>query len=137
MSSFYTSVRTIFQNKTNFKRKQCLLLAIETVSLAEWIIDDTCLVSKIFFFLEIFLFRTLLIYILRNFKEKKHVSSMIPWARPIVPPLAIIIFKQCLFCDILKSVDGRTDVWAETYAKILIATFRDCGLAEWIKYILK
>ena len=35
-----------FQNKTNFNRKQCSLLG-ETVDLAEWIIDDTCLVASV------------------------------------------------------------------------------------------
>ena len=31
-------------NKTNFKRKQCLFTTGDTVCLAEWIIDDTCLI---------------------------------------------------------------------------------------------
>ena len=33
-----------FQNKTNFKRKQCSLLASETAGLAEWIIKETSLI---------------------------------------------------------------------------------------------
>ena len=32
---------------------------------------------------------------------------MIPSANPTVPPVAILIFIPCLFCDILKSTDGN------------------------------
>ena len=51
---------------------------------------------------------------------------MIPSAKLTV---AIIIFKRSFFCDILKSVDRRT----ETCAKIMIPTGQDCREAEWIK----
>ena len=34
---------------------------------------------------------------------------MIPSARPLVPPVVIIIFMRLLLCDILKSGEGRTD----------------------------
>ena len=56
---------------------------------------------------------------------------MIPSARSTV--VAIIIFKQPWFCDILKSGDGRTDVPTETCEKTIITTARDYGMAEWIK----
>ena len=69
---------------------------------------------------------------LRNLTN--HKTSMIPSARPTVPPVAIIIFKRRLFCDILKSGDGRTDIWTEVCGKIMITTGRgrECGSAEWI-----
>ena len=51
-------------------------------------------------------------------------------ARPIVTPLANIVFCCFVFLD-LKSGDGRTDV-RTTCAKSMIPTDRDFGLAEWI-----
>ena len=52
---------------------------------------------------------------------------MIHSARPIVTPVANIVFCCFVFLD-LKSGDGRT-----TCAKTMIPTRRDFGLAEWIK----
>ena len=37
-----------------------------------------------------------------------------------------------LFCDILKSGDGRSEGRAETCTKVMITTCLDCGAAEWI-----
>ena len=51
---------------------------------------------------------------------------MIHSARPIVTPVANIVFCWFVFLD-LKSGDGRT-----TCAKTMIPTGRDFGLAEWI-----
>ena len=52
---------------------------------------------------------------------------MIHSARPIVTPVANIVFCCFVFLD-LKSGDGRT-----TCAKTMVPTGRDFGLAEWIK----
>ena len=54
---------------------------------------------------------------------------MIHSARPIVTPVANIIFSCFVLLD-LKSGDGRT-----TCAKTRIPTGRDFGLAEWINYL--
>ena len=54
---------------------------------------------------------------------------MIPSARPTVPPVAIIIFKQrlfVLFWDILKSGDERVDGGIENVRKLWSLP------AEWI-----
>ena len=51
---------------------------------------------------------------------------MIHSARPIVTPVANIVFCCFVFLD-LKSGDGQT-----TCAKTIIPTSRDFGLAEWI-----
>ena len=61
----------------------------------------------------------------------RHVSSMIPSARPTVPPVAIIVFMLRLFSLTIfwKVV---TDVRTETCAKTMITTGRHWGLAEWI-----
>ena len=53
---------------------------------------------------------------------------MIHSARPIVTPVANIVFCCFVFLD-LKSGDVRTDI---TCAKTMIHTGRDSGLAEWI-----
>ena len=53
---------------------------------------------------------------------------MIHSARPIVTPVANIVFCCFVFLD-LKSGDGRTD----NMCKTMIPTGRDFGLAEWIK----
>ena len=53
---------------------------------------------------------------------------MIYSARPIVSPVANIVFGCFVFLD-LKSEDRRT-----TCAKTMIPTGRDFGLAEWINY---
>ena len=42
--------------------------------------------------------------------DTRHVSSMIHSARPTVPPVAIIIFKRLLFCNVLKSMYGQKHV---------------------------
>ena len=54
-------------------------------------------------------------------------SSMIHSARPIVTPVANIVFCCFVFLD-LKSGDGRMDKCAKT----MIPTGRNFGLAEWI-----
>ena len=54
---------------------------------------------------------------------------MIHSARPIVTPVASIVFCCFVFLD-FKSGDGRTD--GLTCAKTMIPTGRDFGLAEWI-----
>ena len=51
---------------------------------------------------------------------------MIHSARPIVTPVANIVFCSFVFLD-FKSGDGRT-----TCVKTIIPTGRGCGLAEWI-----
>ena len=59
------------------------------------------------------------------------VSPMIHSARPTVSPVANIV----LFCQILKSGDGRTYGLTEgrtTCSKTIIHTGRDCGAAEWV-----
>ena len=64
-------------------------------------------------------------------KKTRQVSSMIHSARPIVAPLANIVFGCFVFLD-LKSgngrTDGRTDMCKNNYAYL-----PDFGLAEWIK----
>ena len=57
----------------------------------------------------------------------RQVSSMIHSARPIVTPVANIVFCCLVFLD-LKSGDGRTDNMCENNG-------RDFGLAEWINNI--
>ena len=59
------------------------------------------------------------------------VSSMIHSARPMVTPVASIVYCCFVFLD-LKSGDGRTD-GRTTCAKIVIPTGLDFGLAKWIK----
>ena len=54
---------------------------------------------------------------------------MIHSARPIVTPVANIVFCCFVFLD-LKSGDGRT-----TCAKTMIPTGHDFGLAEWINNV--
>ena len=56
--------------------------------------------------------------------NKAGVSSMIHSARPTVSPVA----NKFEICFVLKSADERT-----TYAKTMIPSGRDFGLAEWIK----
>ena len=53
---------------------------------------------------------------------------MIHSARPIVKPVANIVFCCFVFLD-LKSGDGRT-----ACAKTIIPTESDFGLAEWINF---
>ena len=48
-------------------------------------------------------------YVYYERRRIRHVSSMIPSARPTVPPVAIIIFMRLLFCDIMKSEDECKD----------------------------
>ena len=55
---------------------------------------------------------------------------MIQSARPIVTPVANIVFCCFVFLD-LKSGDERTD-GRTTCAKTMIPTSCDFGLAEWI-----
>ena len=66
--------------------------------------------------------------------NKTCLPLMIPSAWPTVPPLAInhySHFKFVLFCKILKSGDGRTDIQT-LRVKIVITTGRDCESASWI-----
>ena len=63
---------------------------------------------------------------MRAYGNTRHASSMIPQAKPTVPPVAIINFQR--ICNILKSGDVRTD--GQTRVKIMITTGRDCGSAE-------
>ena len=56
-----------------------------------------------------------------NFKQDIFMSSMIPSARPTIPPVA----------EILKSGNGWTDGRA-TCVKLVITAGRNCGLAKWI-----
>ena len=58
------------------------------------------------------------------------MSSMIHSARPIVTPVANIVFYCFVLLD-LKSGDGHKD-GRTTCAKTIIPTGRDFGLAEWI-----
>ena len=67
---------------------------------------------------------------LKTIETRQQVSSMIHSARPIVMPVANIVFCCFVFLD-LKSRDGRT-----TCAKTMIPTGHDFGLAEWINKIL-
>ena len=61
-----------------------------------------------------------------NIESTRQVSSVIHSARPIVTPVANIVFCCFVFLD-LESGDGQT--WAKT----MIPTGHDFGLAEWIK----
>ena len=61
-------------------------------------------------------------------KYTRQVSSMIHSARPLVTPVANIVFCCFVFLD-MKIGDGRTD---KNNAKTMIPTGRDLGLAEWI-----
>ena len=68
-------------------------------------------------------------------RNTRQVSSMIHSARPIVMPVANIVFCCFVFLD-LKSGEGPTD--GQTYgrttcAKTMIPAGRDCGAAEWTK----
>ena len=44
----YLSVRPYFSNLAKAKQQKTMIATGETVGLAEWIIDDTCLVTNIF-----------------------------------------------------------------------------------------
>ena len=56
-------------------------------------------------------------------------AELIHSARPIVTPVANIVFCCFVFIDMKRFLRtyGRT-----TWAKTMIPTGRDCGLAEWI-----
>ena len=59
---------------------------------------------------------------------------MIHWVRPIVSPVANIVFCCFVFLD-LKSGDRRMD-GRTTCAKTIIPTGRDFGLAVCINYLI-
>ena len=59
---------------------------------------------------------------------------MIPSDKPTGPVAITTRLNFCFVLRDLKSGDGRTDVQA-TRVKIVIATCRDCGSAEWINIV--
>ena len=63
-----------------------------------------------------------------NIEATRQVSSLIHSARPMVTPVANIVFCCFVFLD-LKSGGGWTD---GQHAKTMIPSGRDFGLAEWI-----
>ena len=83
-------------------------------------------VTSVMFLDNLTRFRTTKFYITRNTRQ---VSSLIHSARPIVAPVANIVF--CSFVSSRFEKWGRTD-GRTTCAKTFIPTGRDFGLAEWI-----
>ena len=65
---------------------------------------------------------------LKSTRRHDCVSSMIPSARPTVPPVS---FEICFVCEILNIVgtDGRSVTTCENRDHF----WHDCGSAEWIK----
>ena len=133
-----TSVRPspLFKFRKTKQQKTMFATGV-TVGLAEWIVDDTCLVFMyIDRNIEDIRFRMWNVFFMaagnmQNLMATRPVSSMIPSTRPTVPPVVIIIFTRCLFCFAIFWNVG-TDVRMETFAKIMITTGLDYGAAEWI-----